>query len=276
MITQDKIISTKQYTELTRTYRFYNNGFSAFEVCRYIGDGRLQVLFCDETPLLCFDEKKYCQFVIPTGMSSLQLKEACAFVAPKEVVCYVIKQVDERPQAYEELLKDGDFICSKRVLEYACILDEMTEYENGNSVITENAEIGKDDINTVLEMWNHYLPHQEVPFLNVTDVNDLWANKRQLFVVRESDGKIISVCCYDGFIGKITVRHVVVDENYRGQHLALNMINDCIRDARIKGYKKARSWIEETNLASQKSFEKCGFVRTNTISVQYIANKGNV
>lgn len=263
MVRKIKINSYEQYRELLHQQKLYNNGFSKAEITKYIHSDRAFAFEEDSATVFAYDEYKYWHMIIPVDVQVDQLRNIIKdFDRP--IVCYVVTQMSEKMNAFEEFLLKSGFQKNQTIREYG--LDNL---ETINTEQIPLLDIPQErDVEEILDLWLNNLPVVEMPFLSKENMN-YWRDRGQLFCIKDN-AHVIGACCYDAFLGKITVSHVVVSPDERGKGYAFQLINGCIKSAKKKGLRSARAWIEERNVSSQKCFTKIGFRMTSTISIIYI------
>lgn len=258
-----KINSYEQYWEILQGRKLYNNGFSKAEILKYIQDGRLFAFADEYTTVFAYDEQKYWHMVIPMDVKANRLRDIIKdFSCP--VICYVVGQASGKEKTFEEFLLQGGFDRYLTIREYK--LDNFEQIDETRELELDTVQ--DRDMEEILDLWLNNLPMVEIPFLSKRSINH-WKDDGKLFCVKRNN-HVIGACCYDAFLGKATVSHVVVAPDERGKGYAARLIYGCMADAKKKGMHNARAWIEERNAASQKCFMKIGFYMTSMMSKIYI------
>ena len=266
-----RIDSLDEYKKVIMGKRLYNNGYSMAETQKYIAEGRLYKICCEAAFVLAYDEKRYMQLVIPIIDDVDNLKAIVHSFLETPLVCYVIKDGKKTADEFETLLKRIGFSCHKTIREYA-LPDITIRTKVASKEYIKYNVIRSSDYQEIVDLWRDNLPYLEIPYISFEDIRQGEQQKQLLFIKDEHDS-VVAACGYDKFLGKSTIHHIVVSEEQRGKGYAVDLLNAWLNMADENGIKKARSWIESENTASQRSFEKVGFCMTGTMSYQYIFNK---
>ena len=112
------------------------------------------------------------------------------------------------------------------------------------------------------DLWTRYLKNTDIPRDHL--------HSGRLLCIEDEEGKTAGVAWYRNENGECELRHLVVDEGFRGLGLAKILTHYRDYKGLEGGMKRARSWIENTNVASTVLHLKMGYVRTNRINEQYI------
>lgn len=265
-----RVNSYEEYRSIIKSKTLINNGFLPNEIKKYILQNRLFYSQDGNRIFFFYDEKKYRQLICG-GFESCD-NRTIAFELLKPFVCHLVENNKNTGMIGEmqKVLQSSGFQLRCIIHEY--VLDNLTCLPvsiNKNFIISN--EIGiNSEYQIILSLWQNNLPLYEVTHMTLEDIQAL-AEKNQILYLKDSiTGVIAGACFYDILLGSTTIHHIVVDPAFRGKGCAGILLTAWLEQAKQLGAKTARSWIEDTNLASQKSFSKVGFKRTLNLSYQYV------
>ena len=262
--------SYEDYRRITKGSKLINNAFLPNEIKKYIVQNRLFYFDAGNQLFLFYDEKIYYQLVCGI-IESNDSVTPISFETLKPIVCHIVENNKNNltPNIIKTLQK-SDFRLRCTIHEH--IRENLAELSVVSSAgfmicneIKNNAEC-----QNILALWQNNLPIYEVTHMLPEDVQALADKKQVLFLNDLVTGKIAGACYYDIFLGTTTIHHIVVDPFFRGKGCAGILLSAWLEQAKHSGAKVARSWIEDTNISSQKSFSKVGFNKTASVSYQYI------
>lgn len=271
-----QICSLEEYGLLTKGIRFKNNGFRLEQVKEYIQRG---CLYYDETSsrrMLIYVEHKYSQLVISKPLSDKEdtiIPKIFREDQSKPIVCYLVGDFSDK-----NLLENWGF-------EYICASEKYTLEIVNVSIQLELNQLSDplqlyyqtnswDEIEQIKRLWEDNLPVVEVPILSDEEFRQLEDKEQLLYMKDEVTNQIVAACYYDLFMGTSTIHHIVVHKEYRNRHIASHLLIVWLNKLKQMKVRKAVSWIEEENHASRVTFEKLGFDKSDTESLQFILTGG--
>ncbi len=266
-----KVTSFSHYRDLLKGKLLINNVFTPLQTQKYIKKQRLFSDITDDIVWFIYDEETYYQLVLVKAKDSQYAfsESLKIFIGNKPTVTFIV----EEKQSYTEL---KNFLQNSG-LQYRCLSNEynLTDFDNekcnSNNDIVMTKINDEGDYYKIIQLWENCLPLIEVPKMSVDDLKEI-EEKNQLFFIKNENDEVIAAAYHDMFMGTSTIHHICVSSNCRGQGLAGILLKEWIKKLRELNAKKARSWIEEKNISSQKSFMKLGFEKTNAVSHQYVLN----
>ncbi len=262
--------SYAEYRNIVKGKRLINNGFLPEEIDKYISQKRLSYFQTGNRLFLLYDEVKYYQLVCE-GLISNGMPDSIPFVSSKPIVCHIVENKNSKPIAeVTAVLRKSGFHLRCTIHEYIHEhLADLPAVCNRDFIVCNKPEISSD-CHTILSLWQKSLPLYEVTHMLPEDVQGLADKNRLVFLKESSGGRIAGACYFDVFLGTTTVHHIVTDPLFRGRGCAGILLSAWLEQAKPAGAKLARSWIEDSNISSQKSFSKIGFCKTPNLSYQFI------
>lgn len=264
------INSYEDYRSITKGSKFINNSFLPNEIKNYILKKRLYYFEARNQLFLFYDEKEYYQLVCGI-IESNDMVTPISFESLKPIVCHIVENNKNNliPNVIKTLQKSGFHL---RCTIHEHVRENMAELPvvSSTSFMLCNEINNSAECQNILALWQNNLPVYEVTYMFPDDVKMLADKKQVLYLKDLITGKIAGACYYDIFLGTTTIHHIVVDPFFRGKGCACILLTAWLEQAKLRGAKVARSWIEDTNTSSQKSFAKVGFNKTANISYQYV------
>ncbi|MBD5520963.1 MAG: GNAT family N-acetyltransferase [Lachnospiraceae bacterium] len=248
-----------------------NNGFWPDEIKKYISCKRLAYSEIDNTLFLLYDEKKYRQLVV-VGILNTEDFDKVKLPNDIPIVCQVVEKRESSDQkVLRDFLENIGFKCRERIYEYSLNDIGHIKLENPLSEISIRRKVNNEkDYYRILELWKHNLPFIEIPYISIEDLKKMEDDNHLLILDDVESGQIAGACYFDIYLGTSTIHHIVVDSSYRKCGYGTIILKEWIKELKNLGIKRARSWVEESNIASRKSFEKVDFYMTPNVSYQYI------
>lgn len=262
--------SYDEYRSIVKGKKLINNGFLPNEIKDYILRQKL-FFSCQENLLFLFyDEVNYYQLVCEsTGRDEVPFFGS--FELPKPIVCHIVgNNKNTQISAIVNILKTGGFHLRCTIHEY--LLDNLVSVPSADNqdFILSNDIKNLSDCQNILSLWQENLPLYELTYMLPEDILGLAEKNKLIYLKDSATGRLAGACFYDVFLGTTTIHHIVVDPAFRGKGCAGVLLSAWLEQAGQFGAKTARSWIEDTNCSSQKSFSKIGFVKTPNVSYQLI------
>ena len=257
------------YRSIIKGKRLINNGFLPNEIKNYIQEKRLFYFLVKNYLFFLYDEVNYYQLVCGV-VDNNTICEADTFKVVKPVVCHIINNNKNSLTGVTiKFLQKNKFRLRCTIHEYVREnLDKLPVFYNDDFIAYN--KINNLECQDILSLWQQNLPFYEVSYMLPADVQKL-AEKNQVICLKDShSGRIAGACYYDVFMGTTTIHHIVTDPAYRDKGCAAILLTKWMEEAKQAGAKTARSWIEDTNTASKRSFLKVGFVMSTNLSYQYI------
>ena len=265
--------SYADYRNLVKGKKLVNNGFLPEEINKYITQKRLSHFQIENQLFLLYDEVNYYQLVCE-GVESHDIHGAVSFELSKPIVCHIVENNKSNLTAdVAKILQKSGFHLRCTIHEY--IREKLSDLPvvSSNDFVICNEIKKESDCHDIVSLWQNNLPLYEITYMLPEDVQVL-ADKKQVIYLRDScTGQIAGACFYDIFLGTTTIHHIVTSPLFRGKGCAVILLSTWLEQAKRAGAKAARSWIEDTNISSQKGFFKVGFSRTANLSYQYIKSK---
>ena len=264
------VCSYAEYRNVIRDKKLVNNIFLPNEVKKYISQKRLFCFATGSQLFLLYDEVDYYQLVCGI-MEGNDMGPFIDFDLSKPIVCHIVvnNKSNVNPVVIKTLQNSG-FRLRCKIHEH--IRESLAELPvvSGEVCMTCNEIKDSSECQNILSLWREHLPLYEVIYMLPEDIQALSDKKQVLFLKDSVTGKIAGACYYDIFLGMTTIHHIVVDSCYRGKGFAGILLSAWLEQAKLCGAKVARSWIEDTNISSQKSFAKVGFNKTENVSYQFV------
>lgn len=94
---------------------------------------------------------------------------------------------------------------------------------------------------------------------NVNDFKESIMSKNNLYLIVETNNKIIGYCGYRGIAGEGYIYNVAVKEDYRGKSIAYKLMTHLINEGRKRGIKEFTLEVRQSNIGAIKLYEKLGF-----------------
>lgn len=92
------------------------------------------------------------------------------------------------------------------------------------------------------------------------DFEEILTNPDRIYLVAESDNRIIGGCMLTMITGEGDVSNVAVNEAYRGQHIATALIQELLYYGEEKGIADFTLEVREQNHIAIRLYESVGFV----------------
>lgn len=264
------VSSYEDYRSIVKGKKLINNGFLPNEIKNYILQKRLFFSNNGNQLFLFYDEANYYQLVC----ESIEKREAPFSVSlelSKPIVCHVVdNNKNNQISSIMSILRASGFLLRCTIHEY--VLDDLVNVlpaDNKAFILSDDIK-NLSECQNILSLWQDNLPLYEITYMIPEDILDL-AEKNMVICLKDyHTGQLAGACFYDIFLGTTTIHHIVIDPTFRGRGCAGILLAAWLRQAGQSGAKIARSWIEDTNSSSQKSFSKIGFVKTSNVSYQFI------
>lgn len=262
--------SYDEYRSIVKGRKLINNGFLPNEIKNYILHQRLFFSYKENLLFLFYDEANYYQLVCESiGREGTPFSVSFELVKP--VVCHIVdNNKNNQISSIMSILRASGFLLRCTIHEY--VLDDLVSVSSAdNKAFILSGDIKNlSECQNILSLWQENLPLYEITYMLPEDILAL-AGKNQAICLKDSHtGQLAGACYYDVFLGTTTIHHIVIDPTFRGRGCAGILLTAWLRQAGQSGAKTARSWIEDTNYSSQKSFSKIGFVKTSNVSYQFI------
>ena len=264
------VSSYEDYRSIIKGKKLLNNGFLPNEIKNYILQKRLFFSNKGNLLFLFYDEVNYFQLVC----ESVEKREPpfyISFELTKPIVCHIVdNNKNNMTEDIKNILTQSNFHLRCTIHEYVLPnLDSFSSANNKDFIITNEIK-SLSECQSILSIWQENLPLYEIAYMVPEDIMNL-ADKRQIIGLKASDtGQLAGACFYDIFLGTTTIHHIVISPSFRGKGCAGILLGAWLKQTGQSGARIARSWIEDTNRASQKSFSKIGFVKTPNVSYQFI------
>lgn len=262
--------SYDEYRSIVKGKKLINNGFLPNGIKNYILQKRLFFSSNENQLFLFYDELNYYQLVC----ERIEKREApfsISFDLAKPIVCHIVDNIkNDQTEDIKSILTGSDFHLRCIIHEYVLSNLDSVSYANNNDFLVTNEIKSFSECQNILSLWQENLPLYEIPYMSPEDILNL-SDKNQVICLKDAvTGQLAGACYYDVFLGTTTIHHIVIDPAFRGKGCAGLLLSAWLEQAGQFGAKNARSWIEDTNCSSQKSFSKIGFVKTPNVSYQLI------
>lgn len=264
------VSSYSEYRNIIKGRKLFNNSFLPNDIKKYILQNRLFFGFSGNLLLLLYDEVKYFQLVCE-GIDDKDSTDYIDSSFSKPAVCHIVdNNKNSLVTNFLKILPQSGFKLRCAIHEYVRdSLVDLSVIDSTGFIIQNNIE-NLSECHDILTLWQNNLPIYEVTYMTPRDIQML-ADKNQLIILKDhSTGRLAGACYYDIFLGTTTIHHIVIDPFFRGKGCAGIILTAWIEQAKQCGAKVAKSWIEDTNISSQKCFAKVGFKKTSNISYQFI------
>ncbi len=134
----------------------------------------------------------------------------------------------------------------------------------------EIQKIEKSELNSLIDLYSHYIDKKEVPPLSNTTIQKIWEDIKDNPCVNYFGGKLDNVLVASciltitpSFIrgGKAfgVIEHVVVHSNYRRKGIAQELINYVVSFAWKNGCTEVMLMSGTNNVKAHQLYEKLGF-----------------
>ena len=125
----------------------------------------------------------------------------------------------------------------------------------------------KEQCREIQVLWKNNLDILSAPLPFDEELEEAIA-RREVPLIMDESGKVMAAMQFTRK-GKVAlINHVVVDQQFRRQGLAVEMLRDCFdRNADIR---QVILWVEENNLPAESLYTKIGFCRDGKISRQLL------
>ena len=131
-------------------------------------------------------------------------------------------------------------------------------------------KINENDINSLIDLYSHYIDKKNVPDLAIQTIKEIWENIKKnpcinYFVIKINEALIASciLTITPSFIrgGKAfgVIEHVVVHSNHRRKGLAKKIINFALTYAWQNGCTEVMLMSGSNNLNAHRLYEELGF-----------------
>ena len=107
---------------------------------------------------------------------------------------------------------------------------------------------------TALEQSCFSMPWKSEDFLRLAE------DPKSLYLVAETDGKIVGICGVTNIVGEGNINNVAVSADYRGQGIATKLMERLIEEGYKMGIAEFTLEVRVSNAAAIHVYEGCGFV----------------
>lgn len=262
----EQITSYEVYKNLIKEAPLWNNGFTSGMIKKYIVEKRLYAYSFENTLLLLYDEGEFYQIIVGGQLNDFP-QYWNQNLEKKPMVSFVVEEKQQNVELKTFLLRNGfSYRCFSR--EYVCM--NFQEFRDTRDLLYIETQTGNEkDYYQIIRLWKEYLPKVEISAITSSELKELH-KKGQLLYIKDKQDVVIAACYYDFFLATSTIHHLRVMPEYRGHGYAVLLIQTWLKKMKELNGRKARAWIEQTNIASQKAFAKVGFVTGRTVSHQYV------
>lgn len=262
----EQITSYEVYKNLIKEAPLWNNGFTPGMIKKYIVEKRLYAYIFENTLLLLYDEGEFYQIIVGGKLNDFP-SNWNQNLEKKPMVSFVVEEKQQNVELKTFLLHNGfSYRCFSQ--EYVCM--NFHEFRDTRNLLYIETQTGNEqDYYQIIHLWKEYLPKIEVSVITCADLKELH-KKGELLYIKNKHGVVMAACYFDFFLGTSTIHHLCVIPECRGHGYAVKLIQTWLEKMRELNGRKARAWIEQTNISSQKAFEKAGFVTGRTVSHQYV------
>ena len=101
---------------------------------------------------------------------------------------------------------------------------------------------------------------------------DVVTNGQALVILADVDGRIVGYADVWHIPDEFQLNNIAVVEEFRGNHLAENMLEVLIATARELGLKTITLEVRESNTPARRLYEKCGFQHVGERPGYYVDN----
>ena len=252
----EQITSYEVYKNLIKEAPLWNNGFTPGVIKKYIVEKRLYAYSFENTLLLLYDEGEFYQIIVGGQLNDFP-KYWNQNLEKKPMVSFVVEEKEQNVELKTFLLRNGfSYRCFSQ--QYVCM--NFHEFRDTRDLLGIETQTGNEqDYYQIIRLWKEYLPKVEVSAITSSELKELH-KKGQLLYIKDKQDAVIAACYYDFFLATSTIHHLCVIPECRGHGYAVKLIQTWLEKMRELNGSKARAWIEQTNISSQKAFEKAGFV----------------